>query len=296
LLTSTEGDIDFIEVRYLESASNFHETITFLNIIGIIEIKNNKLYVKDSFLHQFIDKKLPDKQFDKIILKALLNKPTIYQNDVNNYLQKFVLVNGIFEYKPNTKERLEESDIRNLLLELDLLIFDSEKKKYLINYNHSFDFLKYLEQTQLAPKTLDYIKKQQLIIGELAEREVVNFEKSRLKDKPHLASEIEHIALLDASAGYDIKSFEISSSANNPIKRYIEVKAVSSVDYKFYWSRKEIEIAEKLKNQYFLYLLPVINTTSFDFNKIMIIENPYRYFFCNPNNWNKQEELFSFWR
>ena len=72
---------------------------------------------------------------------------------------------------------------------------------------------------------------------------------------PDLVKKIEHTALRDVSAGYDIKSFDGKLGEDeNPIQRYIEVKAVSSQDYGFNWTRNEIEKSEYYNQDYYLYL------------------------------------------
>ena len=77
------------------------------------------------------------------------------------------------------------------------------------------------------------------------------------------------------------------------IPRYIEVKAISLIDRKFFWSRNEIEIARRLKNDYFLYLVPVEKNGALDGNLIQEIKNPYTNVFLNKN-WLSEIELLSF--
>ena len=95
--------------------------------------------------------------------------------------------------------------------------------------------------------------------------------------------------------GYDIKSFEDYLDSNSKrIERYIEVKAVSVDNYKFYWSRMEIEIAKVFGEKYYLYLLPVISNNNFDFEKLIIIRNPFENVFSNVREWKKEEECITF--
>ena len=65
-----------------------------------------------------------------------------------------------------------------------------------------------------------------------------------------------HIALTDVSAGYDIQSIKL---INDKIEKvFIEVKAVSLSDYKFYLSTLEYETARQYKEKYYIYLLQLI--------------------------------------
>ena len=77
-------------------------------------------------------------------------------------------------------------------------------------------------------------------------------------------------------------------------KVLIEVKAVSPYDYRFFWSRNEVEKAQETGNSYYLYLLPVITQYSFDISSLEIIRNPYQNIFLKNDKWNKKEEVFSF--
>jgi hypothetical protein len=96
------------------------------------------------------------------------------------------------------------------------------------------------------------------------------------------------------NAGYDIKSFEISSQETNYIPRYIEVKAVSIIDYQFYWSRNEFEKSEILRQNYYLYLLPVKDKNNFDIENLKIINDPYKNILNNKDRWIKTVESLGF--
>jgi len=74
----------------------------------------------------------------------------------------------------------------------------------------------------------------------------------------------------------------------------IEVKAVSVEDYKFFWSRNEIEVAKIFGEKYFLYLLPVISKNTFEMEKLKIIRNPFKNVYTNQLEWQKEEESVSF--
>ena len=69
-------------------------------------------------------------------------------------------------------------------------------------------------------------------------------------------------------AGYDILSYN-----ENQEKIYIEVKAVSSTNFKFYLSSNEFNKANLMNKNYFLYLLPrdLSNLSKFDYEGILKI-------------------------
>jgi hypothetical protein len=72
------------------------------------------------------------------------------------------------------------------------------------------------------------------------------------------------------------------------------VKAVSPIDFKFYWSRNEIETARIHGPNYFLYLVPV-SQNGFDLRELKIIQNPFKRVYSAKNTWVRQEEVMAFW-
>ena len=78
------------------------------------------------------------------------------------------------------------------------------------------------------------------------------------------------------------------------MKKFIEVKAVSPKDSRFHWSRNEMEWAERLGPQYYLYLVPVEAKSTFNLQSLEVIQNPYQYFFNPSNPWQKKVEVYSF--
>ncbi|MEM6326816.1 MAG: DUF3883 domain-containing protein [Bacteroidota bacterium] len=93
-------------------------------------------------------------------------------------------------------------------------------------------------------------KKEAERIGRLGEEHVLAAERTRLSDsgRQDLAGRVEHVALTDVGAGYDILSFELNGSP-----RYIEVKATRSDRSGFEITANEIETAAVLGQTYWLY-------------------------------------------
>ena len=120
-------------------------------------------------------------------------------------------------------------------------------------------------------------------------------EKKRLSQFSRLAGRIEHTAIKNVAAGYDIKSFDGELNENgNDVQRYIEVKAVSLWDYGFNWTRNEIEKSKYYSKDYYLYLLPVMSTNKFDLESLKIIRDPYSNVYKNENEWIRTDELLAF--
>lgn len=80
------------------------------------------------------------------------------------------------------------------------------------------------------------------------------------------------ISSIDVSAGYDILSYQNSNSQN--YDRYIEVKSYRGKPH-FYWSANEKKVAEALGENYFLYLVDLLEMEQNRVNYIpTIIANP----------------------
>jgi hypothetical protein len=75
------------------------------------------------------------------------------------------------------------------------------------------------------------------------------------------------------------------------IGKYIEVKSYSGEPY-FYWSINEVKVAEKEKNNYFLYLVNRDEMGNNNYSPI-IIKNPYESVF-NNDEWSKEPQSWKF--
>jgi hypothetical protein len=101
---------------------------------------------------------------------------------------------------------------------------------------------------------------------------------------------------VDVRAGFDIKSWEIPTHEGEANERCIEVKAVSKEDFKFMWTSNEKEVASRLGDNYYLYLLPVIRDGEYDIDQLEIIQNPYKNVFLNEGVWTKSENVYTIWK
>ncbi|MGY6037786.1 DUF3427 domain-containing protein [Aeromonas sp. AE23HZ002T15] len=88
-------------------------------------------------------------------------------------------------------------------------------------------------------------------LGLAGEFLVMAHEQERLRDagRNDLASKVEHIALSDSAAGYDIVSFELDGG-----ERFIEVKTTTGpASTPFYISENEVVVSRDLQEQFWLY-------------------------------------------
>jgi hypothetical protein len=133
----------------------------------------------------------------------------------------------------------------------------------------------------LSHKTLSLAVLEQLLAARSerakeAEDWVVKYERERLTKAGHYieAAAVARISGLDVAAGYDVESYNGSSSALVP-DRFIEVKSTSSDQKSFYWSVNELNTARALREQYWIY-----HVRTFDAplrtGQLTAIQNPAR--------------------
>jgi hypothetical protein len=127
--------------------------------------------------------------------------------------------------------------------------------------------------------------------GLRAEEFVLAFEKRRLTDHPAV-TRIERISDYDTEAGYDIVSFNQSTSASPD--RFIEVKSYESME-SFYWSANEIRVSRIRRAAYFLYLVDRKKMDIDDYVPTMI-QDPFENVFKNEEQWSKEAKNWRFFR
>lgn len=104
--------------------------------------------------------------------------------------------------------------------------------------------------------------------GDLGEQFALAFERKRLPE--FLRDNIRHFAEHEIALGYDILSFETSTSILPD--RYIEVKTFRGHPH-FYWTDNEIAAARKYADHYYLYLIDIDRISEPDYEP-QIIPNP----------------------
>jgi hypothetical protein len=113
-------------------------------------------------------------------------------------------------------------------------------------------------------------------LGFKAEELVVEYERKRLSELglDAEADRVKRISVLDPEAGYDIRSF-IGTGPTAEHDKFIEVKSSQKSGVEFYWTKNEIDVAQKLGDQYWIYFLPDFSDSAVlkDINPLAI-KNP----------------------
>lgn len=107
--------------------------------------------------------------------------------------------------------------------------------------------------------------------GHAAELFVVDLEKRRLTEegRPDLAEWVLPISSDDVGAGYDIRSFDADGAT-----RYVEVKSSIGRILRFEWSVSERRTAEKARNAYWVYFVPLADDLITRPLPVLAIQNP----------------------
>ncbi len=286
---------EFVEAGYKKIAANYDTTITFLTEIGLLVMRGDKIILHDSYISCLAKWQQSNGVLQNYIVRKFIGPKHSFSEYLIDFFALFRNVGDSYEFKPTISQRLKYSGLRNLLMELEVLRLDKNKKKYVVAKDYFRLFARLNKYNHLSiDGYLENLKNKELI-GNLAEMEILKYEKARLANFPQLVKAIEHISRLNVAAGYDIKSYEdVFDKHEKPILRYIEVKAVSPWNFRFYWTRNEIEKAESYRSNYYLYLVPLISKNKCDMKSLKIIRDPYLHIYKKTKAWPRRIELMTF--
>jgi len=268
---------------------NFHGIISLLLWLEVIKSNNNNIYLNSSF-----DLEDSSTRLLHLVFKKLASENQLHLF-LNSNIVKFDEKSSVFLIN-NQFLPLNFSPLRNLMVNFNLF----EKDDILYNFykvnDNLVDFfrsnvLSLVDESRIRDNpqnniraTLDIKEK----LGRAAEEFVVSFEKKRIK-KHSSNNNIRMISDKDCSAGYDILSYQTELSIF--LDKYIEVKSYSR-DLNFYWSINEVKVAEKEKDNYFLYLVDRDEMNDVNYSPIMI-QNPFESIF-NNREWSKEPQSWKF--
>jgi len=130
---------------------------------------------------------------------------------------------------------------------------------FIISVNQRYSQLVYeltADAKALSELELERILVENRKLGVQGENAVVEFEKRRLRKlgKTAQAALVRRISTVDVAAGYDVESFDGTNDSISP-DRFIEVKATTGDELRFYWTNNEKEVAGRRKNQYWIYVM-----------------------------------------
>lgn len=290
-LLSTES----IERQYKIYSDGFSETVIFLNAIGLVSIKS-KLFVLNSKFEIFLIRYFSSQETETIeefILHKFAGEKNKFTESVDLYLSQFYLSEETCKFSVVKKQQAKFRGLRNIFMELGLVSLNSEEKTYFIPEEKQDLYLSLRKNKKLSIEHFQKKIKDREILGTEAELIILGFEKERLAGHPKWVEGIEHIAISDVGAGYDIKSYTLGDlGSESATPRHIEVKAVSQFDYKFFWTANELETAKSFQDTYYLYLLPISESGIFNLEGLEVVKNPYINIY-KSQSWDYKLELVS---
>lgn len=238
LITDDKFSKDSINLRGSNKLARGYESGT---IISKYYDKNN--YFETELLKDLCDLKIIyDDICENLMDESYMN---VVSNVIHNMDPSYIIaeeVNRIIEKAILDESNLNEAEI----ITLERVDIPNYKRKN-----------KYSGMKKKTIKKTDYLEKAKANAknGLLGEELVMTYEQNRLikMGRQDLAEQIKWISKEDDSIGYDIISFDVDKY-NNVKERYIEVKTTESNDTNvFYVSTNEVNVMDKLKNQYFIY-------------------------------------------
>jgi|LSQX01.1.fsa_nt_gb hypothetical protein len=274
-----EDGKDLIEIHTLnqhsgaESIQTLNELLTFLETYRILFRNSSGLLKIGS---KFIPFLFSNEQLVNCIIKNVLelsferNELNSVHFSYNHQIDAIVFNNNQFSVK--------YAYLRNFLLSVNVLTLlkDTLGDHIVVvrDYEQFIQKLNSRASVRLTQQQLLSKLELNRIAGEKAEVFVFGWEHGRIKCRK-ARNLIRKISDIDVAAGYDIVS--VNSDASTVADRFIEVKAVGK-DFKFYWSRNEIDVARTLGEQYYLYLVELEQIEKSGYSPY-IINNPAHHIF-----------------
>lgn len=278
---------DYIKRRYLERASRFDSTLHFLTEIGAVHANKDDLIINRAF--QTLQGPVTREDLATIVIDLIVCTESCFRSEMFEYIKRFRVTDGRAVYKPSLEQRSAESGVRNLLMEWGVVAFDSSENQYVLapEYAAVYAHAQHCGRS-VSPAELQCRRRNKEDLGLGAEQAIVAYECERVG--PGLADRIEHVALKNVAAGYDIQSVSVTEG-NGILPRYIEVKAVPPHTLRFYWTANEVRVAEFFGLWYYLYLLPVDRQGVFNLQGLRMIADPHSAVFGSAGEWIVESDV-----
>ncbi len=275
-------DLGHIKRLYLEQAENFEETHAFLTEVagsktagvGTIEIE--------------VPSDIDEDWVRRWIVDSLLGSDNSYRRALYSYLQAYSIEGGAPRHRPRRPYRHYESNVRNFLIDLGVIAHSVDGDFYFVRDSQLDLYLAAQDWAgaRQTPARRALVQAERESFGTAAESTIVNYERSRLGEM--YQDSVQHVALVNAAAGYDVRSLTLERGRAAP--RLIEVKAVERRSLRFFWTRNEIEASRRYGDWYYLYLLPVSRDGRFVLEELAIIPTPTTAVLGSSANWEVEAD------
>lgn len=281
------SDINRVRGRFSDRDIHFEESLAFMIAIGAVINDNGKLTVQEGIVAD-------PPMFCQQILQLICARATSYRKELFEFLRKFKVERGVPVLLPPDVSPGNESDVRNFAIETGIVTHDRASNCYRITSKGIGAYAEALGSRlpPMSPELFASRCRAKAALGLNAELQTLAYEKARVGARhQHL---VNHIALDNVAAGFDIQSVTVSQNETFP--RYIEVKAVSPGSYAFYWSYNEVAVAKTLGEWYYLYLLPVKENGGFELTGLRMICNPVSTVLETQDEWGIEQGVVMCYR
>ena len=282
LLQESElAEKEYIKRRYCEFAAEFDITLRFLTTVGAVLDDGGNLAIAPELRAHL--ERVPSGDLAPMLIDLTLGSENGFRSELLAYLKRYRVIDGRAVHRPSMEHRSAESGVRNFLMELDIVAYDSRATHYVLSAEYSFLYAQARGPSRVVPPmVLERIQREKHDLGLAAEIAVLSYERQRVGVE--LADRIDHVSLRNTAAGYDIQSVSVIARDTN-VPRFIEVKAVPAGTFRFYWTSNEIDVAKQFGSWYYLYLLPVDRSGVFDLESLRIIRDPHSAVLGSASDW-----------
>jgi hypothetical protein len=260
---------------------NHEQTISFSQQLGFVECIEENLVVTGpgkSFLDLNPERKydLSDEQKKVILRTCYLHGPL--RSETYRLLRAFspAFREETFRWSEVDNAPLgTEPWLTDHLLQLGLLAGD--ERSLSVRNEYAKTIAVFLEEGKgwSEEQFQEYLREKQEI-GDLAENLVLDFERQRLDSLGCIVEPkcVRRISRVMVNAGYDIESYDSFAEDVN-YDRFIEVKGSRGASLRFFWTRNEMEVAEKLGPRYWIYFQGGVDAKQgIAKNKPLMFQNP----------------------
>lgn len=235
---SPVGDRGYVRRKFEERFPDFESNVEFLRRLGLLDISGDEI-------HSILKPPITTGPVVDALRANIRRFP-----EVEEFMDDFHPEGDVLVCRPTLTEIVKSADVRNMLLSFGLLEVTAGtctiRDRALVSH---------VRGKEMSLQSLIKRLRRQELLGEAAERFVLAYELGQVDDYPGvvLDSAVKHVSPHDVGARYDIESFCKKAAALGQYEKiYIEVKAVTTDDCRFFWSKNEIGSAQRWGDRYYL--------------------------------------------
>lgn len=247
---------------------------------GLLQIKNKNVAISNlgqKFLSANRERYFEINEAQKQLLTERIIFKGAWNNHARELFEHFTVNQSSATYELST---VDNSLPKNLTTTIHFFKYLGilQEGKYVIEVEKKYSPLVYeltADGKAISEQQLEQLLMENRKLGAQGENAVVEFERQRLikLGKMLQAELVKRISISNAAAGYDIESFDGTTDDVFP-NRFIEVKATTGENIRFYWTINEREVAKKRKKNYWIYVLTNFREDKPSESLPIMIQNP----------------------